>query len=584
MSTLLEATPETTPRPDTISPEVKLHQILNDGLAAVGATGGALMLVDPTGKHLEIWARLGPPHRREMDPKFPVGEDSATGIAGQVAHIKKPYLCVDVTRDPFFLPTRAGPPNFRSLLVVPVFSGERVIGVISADHETENAFTQEHVKTLCHYAGQMAVALAREFERSRLHETLIGLHEVGALLTRLSGKESLAGVLQMVVSQARDVLGAGLVTLYQYEAGSGEFLVEGTGPTIAGELLYHDAPMKTGIYPDDVARKIVEQGSPRFFTNADRDEFLTGFVPARDGQEARPRFAVREKIKSVAALILRTGDETVGVMFVNYRVPHEFTADERRVLETFANYAAIAIQNTRLIRAIREEAREQLVAMERLAVLNSIAPTFAHKMANAAGTIPAAAQEIRRKLESPGQYVQFQLDRIETDARELLEMATQLRQSLQAGPPEPINLYDLLQSIAARTAASYPAMSVDLQVLANSPQVRGIRSQLREVFLNLVRNAAEAILPDPGNLTIRACSSEDGRFLDIEFCDTGRGIQREHQRRLFDLGFTTKPTRGMGFGLWWCQTVLRSQGGDIRLKRSQPGADTTFVVRLPVSQ
>jgi signal transduction histidine kinase len=205
-------------------------------------------------------------------------------------------------------------------------------------------------------------------------------------------------------------------------------------------------------------------------------------------------------------------------------------------------------------------------------------------MSNAAGTIPVAVQEIRRKLNAPGQYIQHQLDRIETDARELMQMAIQLRESLQAGTPERIDIQSLLSSVRARIADEFPAMSLDLQLPPFLPQIRGIHSQLREVFLNLARNATEATLPDPAHLAIRAHLGEEGRFLEIEFSDTGRGIQPEHKPRIFDLGFTTKPRRGMGFGLWWCQTVLRSQGGDIRLESSQPAVGTTFVVRLPVAQ
>ncbi len=581
MSTLPEAAAEKTLQLGKISFEVKPHKILNDALAAVGATGGALMLIDPTGQWLEIEARLGPPHKRETDPRFAI-EDSS--IAGHVALTKEPYLCPDVTQDRYFSPTRAGPPNFRSLLEVPILSSDQIIGIISADHESVNAFTPEHIDILHHFAKQMAAALTHELERSRLHQTLMSLNEVGALLTRLSGEESLAGVLQMVASQAKRVLEADLVILYQYDAKRAEFLVEGTGPTIEGELLYEEADeaMTTRIHPDDVPWKIVAQGQSRFFTHAENDEFLIGDVPARDGKKARPRFAVREKLKSVSALVLRVGGEIVGVMFVNYRKTHEFTDGERRILETFGNYAAIAIQNARLIQAILDT-QKQRVAEKQLAVLSSIAPTFAHKMSNAAGTIPVAVQEIRRKLDTPSQYIQHELDRIETDAKELMRMATQLRESLQAGTPERIDTYDLLSSIKARIADEYPALSLDPQLPASLPQVRGIRSQLQEVFLNLARNAAEASLPDPGRLTIRAYLSEEGRFLEMEFSDTGRGIQPEHKLRIFDLGFTTKPTRGMGFGLWWCQTVLRSQGSDIRLKSSQPGVGTTFVVRLPVA-
>jgi len=565
---------------DIFSFEVKPHQILNDALAAIKATGGALMLVDQTGQWLEIWARLGPPHKRDMDPKFEIGKSN---IAGWVAFNKKPYLSLDVTRDDLFSPTRTGPPNFRSLIAVPIFLGEQVVGVISADHEVDEVFSNEHIATMQVFADQMAAALAEELERTRLHETLISLHKVGTLLTQLSSEGSLSDVLERIADQARQVLDADVVTLYQYDDKNREFLVEGKGPTITGELLDPQVLIRTRLHPDDVAWKIVALGESRFFTNAKNHEFLIGNIPIREGKEPRPRFAVRERIESVAALILEVRAEIVGVMFVNYRNLHEFTDNERRILETFANYAAIAIQNNRQIEAILET-QKQIVAAKQLAVLNSIAPTFAHKMSNAAGTIPVAVQEIRRKLSAPTEYVQFMLDIIEKDAKELLDMANQLRQGLGTGPLEYIDITSVLNSVNTDFSKNFPAITCHLNISTPLPGLFVARSQLQEVFLNLASNAAEAILPDHGQLVMSARVSEDDRFIEIEFADTGRGIRPEYQPRIFDLGFSTKPKRGLGFGLWWCRTFLRSQGGDIRLKSNQPGVGTSFIIQLPVSQ
>jgi GAF domain-containing protein len=146
------------------------------------------------------------------------------------------------------------------------------------------------------------------------------------------------------------------VTLYQYDQSTKRFLVEGTGPTIAGELR-EPGPMKTRIYPDDVPWKIVESGESRFLSDAQHDPFLLGVV-RHPGEPERPRFVVREGIVSSAALLLQVGTEIVGVMFANYRTPHYFSAEEKRILETFANYAAVAINNARLFRKTRARAEE----------------------------------------------------------------------------------------------------------------------------------------------------------------------------------------------------------------------------------
>lgn len=335
----------------TSLPEV-LRLILKAGLDLVHAQSGSLMLVDSTGQWLEIKARYGPPHRRPRDPRYRVGDEALPGwdpadssIAGWVAHHNQPYLCSDVRDDPHFAPPASGKWHFRSLLSVPITSQGRVIGVINADARRPSAFTERDKQLLLDLGGQVALAI----ERARLTQILDSLHQVGQSLIRLSPQAGLEEALQTIADWAREVLKIDLVTLYQFDQDGQEFLVEDTGPTISGSLLWADEKvMKRRVYHDDIPWKVVDRGESLYFPDAERDPFLVGVAPARGDLPERPRFAEREKLKSSAALLLRVGEEVVGVMFANYRTPHDFHEQERKVLETFANYAAIAIQNARL--------------------------------------------------------------------------------------------------------------------------------------------------------------------------------------------------------------------------------------------
>ncbi|MFQ5852400.1 MAG: GAF domain-containing protein [Candidatus Binatia bacterium] len=725
--------------------EEVLHQILNKGLGAVRATGGSLMLIDSRGEWLEIKARLGPPHpEREEGRKFKVGDGS---IAGWVAKTGKAYLCPDVEGDPHFAPPRSGKLHFKSLLAVPIISGNTVVGVINADSEEPGFFTQDDKQRLSMLASQVSIPIT---ERTRLLKVLDSLHEVGASLVRLSPAGRLADVLEKIAEQAVKVLQIDLVTLYEYDHNAKKFVVEGTGPTIAGVLL-ESGPMKTKIYKDDVPWKIVQEGESRFFPDAENDDFLIGVV-RHPGEPERPRFVHREKITSSAALVLRVGDEIVGVVFANYRTPHEFSEDEKRILETFANYAAIAIQNARLyeqisqrmaqVRALNEvtrvigstldldtvldlilkmgleltEARqgtihlvdsaarelvirasrglpvgrksprleigkhgitgwvaknkrtvrvsdvtqepwsnwyvemvpdvrselavpllsgdalvgvldlespelnafdeddvrliealasqaviaiqnaeqyEQLqetwealheeqhrrLAAERLAILSQVAANFAHRMNNVAGTIPVAIQELKGRIDTEDKSLMRYLNRIEDDGRRLMEMAEQLRRPLEAGQLEWTDIHELLFD-ALGQAAIPEDVEVIQDYLEDLPTIRVIKSQLLEVFINLITNAVEAMMPDGGRLTIRSRLTKSNKWMEVEISDTGHGMTEEVQRRVFDLFFTTKKRR-MGLGLWWCKTILQGLGGDISAK-SRAGKGSTFTVRLPV--
>ena len=110
------------------------------------------------------------------------------------------------------------------------------------------------------------------------------------------------------------------------------------------------------------------------------------------------------------------------------------------------------------------------------------------------------------------------------------------------------------------------------------PQVRCLPSQLNQVFMNLLVNAAQAISRD-GVITIRT-GMEKGR-VRIDVSDNGAGIARQDLQRIFDPFFTTKPVGlGTGLGLSVSYSIIRKHGGEISVD-STPGVGTTFTVRLP---
>jgi two-component system NtrC family sensor kinase len=112
------------------------------------------------------------------------------------------------------------------------------------------------------------------------------------------------------------------------------------------------------------------------------------------------------------------------------------------------------------------------------------------------------------------------------------------------------------------------------------PPVRGSRDKLKQVMLNLVNNARDA-MPGGGTVTLRAYRREGS--LCIEVLDTGVGIPREHLGRVFDAFFTTKKeVSGVGLGLSVCYSIVHQHGGTISVASSM-GQGTTFTVLLPVA-
>lgn len=114
------------------------------------------------------------------------------------------------------------------------------------------------------------------------------------------------------------------------------------------------------------------------------------------------------------------------------------------------------------------------------------------------------------------------------------------------------------------------------------PDIECLPSQINQVIMNLVINAAQAMGPERGTITLR--TGVQGETAIIEVADTGSGIAPETLQKIFDPFFTTKPVgQGTGLGLSLSYGIVKKHGGDISV-RSTLGAGTTFRVQLPLRQ
>jgi two-component system NtrC family sensor kinase len=112
------------------------------------------------------------------------------------------------------------------------------------------------------------------------------------------------------------------------------------------------------------------------------------------------------------------------------------------------------------------------------------------------------------------------------------------------------------------------------------PEIEADTAQLRQVFLNLMTNAVEA-MPQGGTLTVRTRSAPPG-MITAEIQDTGVGIPSENLSKLFTPFFTTKPIgKGTGLGLAIVYGIIKMHRGQINVK-SQVGQGTTFTIQLPI--
>jgi signal transduction histidine kinase len=227
-----------------------------------------------------------------------------------------------------------------------------------------------------------------------------------------------------------------------------------------------------------------------------------------------------------------------------------------------------------------QETQQQLVQSERLAAVGKLAARVAHEVNNPLAIIKTAICILR------GQTQEDQLTNghLRTIEEEINRIARILRELLDFSRPDPVGqmveVNAVIQSLELLLAQNLREQQVTLRVLLDPeiPQVRISGDHLKQVLLNLVRNAEDA-MPSGGLLTIQTGQVNEG--IEISVTDTGCGIAAEHVPYLFDPFFTTKADQGgMGLGLSVLYGIITNANGRIEVE-SEVGKGSTFRVTLP---
>jgi PAS domain S-box-containing protein len=233
-----------------------------------------------------------------------------------------------------------------------------------------------------------------------------------------------------------------------------------------------------------------------------------------------------------------------------------------------------------------QETHLQLVSSEKMASLGKLAAGIAHEINNPLGGILIYSSLMMEDLpqEDPrrGDLVRIvqEAGRCKEIVKSLLEFARQTEPKME---PTDVNraISDGLFFLVNQ------ALFHNIHIVKNLdsflPFVPANAGQLKQVFMNIIVNAAEAMHGN-GTLTIRTFPSPDRKTVFVEFTDTGEGIPPENLTRIFDPFFTTKEVgKGTGLGLATSYGIIEDHGGKISVK-SQVGEGTTFTIELPVHQ
>jgi signal transduction histidine kinase len=291
----------------------------------------------------------------------------------------------------------------------------------------------------------------------------------------------------------------------------------------------------------------------------------------------------------LAVPMLREGIAT-GVLTLTRSEVRPFAEKQIELVSTFADQAALAIENVRLFDEIQDKSRQLQVASEHK---SQFLASMSHELRTPLNAIIGLTEMMVSNAPRFGtEKAQEPLRRVHRAGTHLLGLINQVLDlsKIEAGKlelsPETVNLAPLLEDVigTARQLAEQNKNRLVLEAQENLGQLTVDPMRLRQILLNLLSNACK--FTKQGEVKLRVKKVVDGRnWIEIAVADTGIGMTPEQQAKLFEEftqadSSTARQYGGTGLGLAITRKLARMMGGDVTVA-SEPGKGSVFTLRLP---
>jgi two-component system, NtrC family, sensor kinase len=292
-----------------------------------------------------------------------------------------------------------------------------------------------------------------------------------------------------------------------------------------------------------------------------------------------------------------------------------FVQEDMELLSTMANQSVTAIDNARMYAALekmnlelerkveqrtadlrlaleeKDRTQKQLIQSESLAAIGQLVAGTAHELnnplASASSLIQTSMGSIREwdveegprsEVEDDLRFSLKELQRAGAIVRSLLDLSRQTQTYM-----EPVRINAALDDALRVLHNQYKYLDVAIEKTYEEglPDIQGNFANLGQVFINVIKNAIQALPEGKGKITLKTCYRKASDEVCIEIGDTGAGIAEEHLKDVFKPFFTTKAVgRGTGLGLYISHEIIKRHGGTIHV-RSELGRGTAVTVELP---